>query len=423
MKKEYRPRIADSMLKEKLEIKGAVLIEGAKWCGKTTTGLENANSEIFLQDPDKREGYLQAADTKPSLLLQGDVPKLLDEWQTVPVLWDSVRFAVDMRGEAGQFILTGSSVPIDNQVLHTGTGRITRMKMRTMSLYESGESNGKVSLEELFAGNLDINETSNLTIEEIAMVIVRGGWPESIDKNEKQAQKIAIDYVEAVINKDVSEVDGVQKNPARVRMILKSLARNIATISTLKTIYDDIKENDAGDEISEKTISQYLLALDRIFVVDNVEAWSPVLRSKSVIRSSSKRHFVDPSIATAVMRLSKERLFDDFKYFGFLFESLCTRDLKIYIESIDGQVFHYRDSSGLECDNVLVLNDGRWALIEIKLGSKQIEEAANHLIELREKIDTDKMKAPAFLMVVTGGEFAYRRKDGVLVVPIGCLKN
>ena len=420
----YLKRIADGLLQERLRSSGAVLVEGSKWCGKTATATRASNSQLFMQDPDKSASYLMAADTKPSLLLQGDTPRLLDEWQSAPVLWDAVRFMVDQRGgKPGQFILTGSAVPQDDAVQHTGTGRISRLMMRPMSLFESLESNGMVSLKSLFEGKTDPEGFSELSIESIASAIVRGGWPASIGDEESIALRHAVDYVEAVINADVSRVDGVEKNPARVRALMRSYARNIATMATIRTIRDDIALGDADTSVSEKTISQYLTALDRIFVTENLPAWNPVLRSKTAIRTSVKRHFVDPSIATAVMRLTPSRLLEDFQYFGFLFESLCTRDLRVYAEAIDGQVFHYRDASGLESDTVVCLNDGRWAPIEVKLGATQIEEAAEHLLELKAKVDTKKMKEPSFLMILTGTEFAYRRDDGVLVVPIGCLKD
>lgn len=423
MGREYLKRIADRMLQERLAASGAVLIEGPKWCGKTRTALENSKSHLFMQDPDRAVSYLKAADIKPSLLLQGETPRLLDEWQTAPVLWDAVRFMVDQRGKPGQFILTGSAVPKDNVVQHTGTGRISRLMMRPMSLYESLESNGSVSLRALFDGQAEIDNFSTLTIEQIAFAIVRGGWPASIGESEDIALRHAIDYVEAVINADVSRVDGIEKNPVRVRALLRSLSRNISTLATIRTIRADIALGDADESISEKTISQYLGALDRIFVTENLPAWNPALRSKSAIRTSPKRLFVDPSIAAAVMRLTPSRLLDDFNYFGFLFESLCDRDLRIYAEAIDGQVFHYRDGSGLETDAVIALNDGRWAAVEVKLGSKEIDEAAGHLLKLKDKVNTEKMREPSFLMILTGTEIAYRREDGVYVVPLGCLKD
>ncbi len=423
MEKKYLNRIADHILQDRLAASGAVLIEGPKWCGKTRTALENSKSHLFMQDPDRAVSYLKAADIKPSLLLKGDTPRLLDEWQTAPVLWDAVRFMVDQRGEPGQFILTGSAVPRDNVVRHTGTGRISRLMMRPMSLYESKESSGSVSLKALFDGETEIDSFSSLTIEQIAFAIVRGGWPASIGETEKIALRHGIDYVEAVINADVSRVDGIEKSPVRVRALLRSLSRNISTLATIKTIHDDIAMGDGVESISEKTISQYLGALDRIFVTENLPAWNPALRSKTAIRTSPKRQFVDPSIAAAVMRLTPSRLLDDFNYFGFLFESLCDRDLRIYADAIDGQVFHYRDGSGLEADAVIVLNDGRWAAVEVKMGSKEIEDAAVHLQELRNKVNTEKMREPSFLMILTGTEIAYRRKDGVYVVPLGCLKD
>ncbi len=423
MENKYLKRIADRVLQDRLAASGAVLIEGPKWCGKTRTALENSKSHLFMQDPDKAISYLKAADTKPSLLLKGDTPRLLDEWQTAPVLWDAVRFMVDQRGKSGQFILTGSAVPKDNVVQHTGTGRISRLLMRPMSLYESMESNGSVSLKALFDGETEIDNFSTLTIEQITFAIVRGGWPASIGKSEKIALRHAIDYVEAIINVDVSRVDGIEKNPVRVRALLRSLSRNISTLATIRTIHDDIAMGDADESISEKTISQYLWALDRIFVTENLPAWNPALRSKTAIRTSPKRQFVDPSIAAAVLRLTPSRLLEDFNYFGFLFESLCDRDLRIYAEAIDGQVFHYRDASGLEADAVIALNDGRWAAVEVKLGSKEIEDAAVHLLELKNKVNTEKMQEPSFLMILTGTEIAYRREDGVYVVPLGCLKE
>ena len=419
----YKERLIDKTIELYLKTFKAIQIVGPKWCGKTRTALENSKSHLFMQDTDKAISYLKAADTKPSLLLKGDTPRLLDEWQTAPVLWDAVRFMVDQRGKSGQFILTGSAVPKDNVVQHTGTGRISRLLMRPMSLYESMESNGSVSLKALFDGETEIDNFSTLTIEQIAFAIVRGGWPASIGESEKIALRHAIDYVEAIINADVSRVDGIEKNPVRVRALLRSLSRNISTLATIRTIHDDIAMGDADESISEKTISQYLGALDRIFVTENLPAWNPALRSKTAIRTSPKRQFVDPSIAAAVMRLTPSRLLEDFNYFGFLFESLCDRDLRIYAEAIDGQVFHYRDGSGLEADAVIALNDGRWAAVEVKLGSKEIEDAAVHLLELKNKVNTEKMREPSFLMILTGTEIAYRREDGVYVVPLGCLKD
>lgn len=419
--KAYLLRLCDQELQIALQSSGAVLIEGAKWCGKTRTASNAAKSILYMQDPDNTASYQAMADTKPSLLLKGETPRLIDEWQMAPVLWDAVRFEVDRRGDVGQFILTGSAVPADNVTAHTGTGRFSRILMRPMSLFESHESNGTVSLGDLFAGNQAIEAMSELSIEKIAFALCRGGWPASVMKNEASALRMSRDYVEAVINHDVSRVDDVEKNPERVRLLLRSLGRNVATLASVQTIKNDIEATDIS--ISDKTISSYLNALRRIFVVEDLPAWLPSMRSKTAIRTSSKRHFVDPSIATAVLRTNPDGLLSDFKTFGFLFESLCTRDIRVYAQVIDGDVFHYRDKSGLESDLIVRLRDGRWAAIEVKLGNKQIEEAAQNLLALKTKIDEDKMGQVSFLMVITGGQYAYRRNDGVLVVPIGCLKN
>ena len=418
-KADYFSRLCDYELQKALESSGAVLIEGAKWCGKTSTASNIAKSVLYMQDPDNAASYQAMADTKPSILLQGEIPRLIDEWQMAPILWDAVRFEVDRRAEVGQFMLTGSAVPVDNVTAHTGTGRISRLLMRPMSLYESKESTGAVSLKELFAGNHDVEAISTLSIEQIAFSLCRGGWPASIKRTTNAALRMSVDYVEAVINQDISRVDGVDKNPNRVRLLLRSLARNVSTLATTKTILDDIEATDTS--ISDKTIYSYLNALCRIFVVEDLPAWSPSLRSKTAIRTSSKRHFVDPSIATAVLRIAPDAILKDFETFGLLFESLCTRDMRIYAQVNDGEVFHYRDKNGLEVDMIVSLKDGRWGAIEVKLGNKQIEVAANNLLKLRGKINTEKMSEPAFLMVLTGGQFAYRREDGVFVVPIGCI--
>lgn len=419
--KKYLPRIIDKSLAKKLRYSGAVLISGPKWCGKTATATVASNSVIYMQDPDRGLAYMKAADTKPSILLEGKTPHLIDEWQMAPVLWDAVRFSVDQRQEPGQFILTGSAVPLDNATMHTGTGRISRLNMRTMSLYESKESNGSVSLADLFEGKAIEVSFSTLTIEDIAFAICRGGWPASVNIKGNDALELSRDYVEAIIQQDVSRVDGVEKNPKRVQLLLRSLARNIATMATNTTIIRDIEGDDIG--ISIPTLDTYLNALRRIYVIEDQPAWSPSMRSKTAIRTASKRHFTDPSIATAVLRTSPKALLEDFNTLGFLFESLCTRDMRVYAQANDGEIFHFRDKNGLEADMIISLNDGRWAAVEVKLGNKQIEEAAKHLKELARKIDDEKMGKPSFLMVVTGGEFAYQRPDEVYVVPIGCLKD
>ncbi len=415
------PRLCDAELQLALQSSGAVLIEGAKWCGKTSTASNASRSVLFMQDPDSAGSNLAMADTKPSLLLKGETPRLIDEWQVAPVLWDAVRFEVDKRAKTGQFILTGSAVPSHNLTAHTGTGRISRLTLRPMSLFESMESNGAVSLRALFDGNHDVEAISDLSIEEIAFVLCRGGWPASIKQKKSIALRMAVDYVEAIINYDVSRVDNVEKNPDRVRLLLRSLARNIATSATYQTIKTDMEATDIT--ISDKTIGSYMNALRRIFVVEDLPAWSPSLRSKTAIRTSAKRHFVDPSVATAVLRTNPEGILNDFQYFGFLFEALCTRDIRVYAQKNDADVFHYRDKSGLESDLIVRLRNGRWAAIEVKLGKKQIDEAAENLLALKARIDESKMGEASFLMVITGGQYAYRRNDGVLVVPLGCLRE
>lgn len=425
---EYYNRLCDDLLLSKLRSSGAVLIEGPKWCGKTSTGVQHAKSVIYLQDPDKRKSYIEMADTKPSLLLQGDTPHLIDEWQTIPVLWDAVRYAVDQRGRMGQFILTGSTTPLgddtsENEIMHSGTGRIARMRMHTMSLWESRDSSGDVSLEALFEGgkNSDVYAESNLSIEDIAYLICRGGWPGVLQLEKQDALDVAYNYVDEVINLDVQRVDDTEKNPERVRQVLRSYARNISTMTTATTIMQDVKANDIS--ITDKTLSNYLAALRRLFVIEDLKAWQPSLRSKTGIRTTDKRHFTDPSIATALLELNPQSILDDFNLFGYLFEDLCVRDLRAYIQTLRGSVFHYHDNSGMESDIVLRLYDGRWALVEVKTGSKQIDEASTNLVKLASTIDTAKIGEPSFLMVLTGGQYAYRRKDGVYVVPIGCLKN
>jgi predicted AAA+ superfamily ATPase len=421
-KKKYLSRLCDTELQLALKSAGAVLIEGAKWCGKTSTANNAAKSVVYMQDPDNTQSYQVMADTKPSLLLKGNNPRLIDEWQVAPVLWDAVRFEVDKRAERGLFILTGSAVPPENVTAHTGTGRISRMIMRPMSLFESLESNGLISIGALFNGKQkETDAISDLTIEQIAFLICRGGWPASIGQEKETALRMARDYVEAIIHQDISRVDNIEKNPERVRLLLRSLARNISTTANYQTIKQDIEATDIS--ISDKTISTYINALRRIFVVEDINAWSPSLRSKTAIRTSEKRHFVDPSLATAVMRINPEGVLADFEYFGFLFESLCTRDIRIYAQANDADVFHYRDKTGLEADLIIRQRNGKWAAIEIKLGNKQIEEAAQNLLTLRAKIDEEKMGKDSFLMIVTGGQYAYQRNDGIWVVPIGCLRD
>ena len=425
MEMEYKHRIADGILEKKLRSKGAVLIEGPKWCGKTTTAEQQARSILYMDNPASLESNLQMAEIDPGILLEGDTPRLVDEWQLAPKLWDTMRFEVDHRHQVGQFILTGSAVPSDEESMkHSGTGRFSWLTMRPMSLYESGESNGKVSLSHLFESRENIVATNSLRIDDIAFLICRGGWPFACSLQGDAALAQAFDYVDAVIKKDVSRVDGTNRNITTTRLLMRSYARNQGSQATIGTIVADMMTNDEN-EIGVKTAGSYLDALRKIFVIEDSEAWNPNLRSKTAIRTANTRYFIDPSIGTAVLGLGPKDLINDLNTMGLFFETLCVRDLRIFADALDGQVFHYRDKSGLECDAVIHIRNCRYGLVEIKLGGDRlINEGASNLLALVDKINTDKMKEPSFLMVLTGtGDFAYRRKDGVYVVPIGCLKD
>ena len=422
---KYRKRIADAILARKLEGKGAVLIEGPKWCGKTTTAERIAASVLYMDDPEKKEQNISMSELNPKRLLKGEPPRLIDEWQLAPRLWDAIRFEVDHRSELGQFLLTGSAVPADTrEITHSGTGRFTWLTMRPMSLYESGDSTGDVSLKELFNGNDRIDGETNITIERLAFLACRGGWPQAVDMREGIALDQAMDYFDAVVRSDINRADNVQKNPEKVRRLMRSYARNQGSQVPNTVLAQDVSAND-DESISDDTVASYLNALRRIFVVEDMPAWNPNLRSKTAIRSSDTRYYVDPSIATAALGTGPNDLINDLQTFGFIFETLCIRDLRVFTDALNGQVYHYRDKDGQECDAVVHLRNGQYGLIEIKLGGdKLIEEGANSLKSMESKIDTDKMKAPSFLMVLTGlGDYPYRRKDGVYVVPIGCLKN
>nr|WP_072514838.1 DUF4143 domain-containing protein [Ndongobacter massiliensis] len=422
--KDYYKRVSDKILLEHLESKGAVLIEGAKWCGKTTSAKHFAKSIIQMDRPEMTEQYQQMARLKPSNLLEGEVPHLIDEWQLATHLWNAVRYEVDQRGEFGQFILTGSSVPAKLDVsMHTGTGRIVRMRMRPMSLFESKDSNGQISLADLFQGR-DISAADDHSIEDIAFFICRGGWPAALNQTEKVALKQAFDYYDAVVSDDISRVDGLKRDPERTIRIMKSYARNVATQASLETVRTDVISNDL-ETFDKESLYGYLNALKRIFVIEDSPAWNPNLRSKTAIRTSDTRYFVDPSIATTALGIGPMDLINDLQLMGLLFENLCVRDLRIYADALNGNVYHYRDKTGLECDAVIHLRNGSYGLVEVKLGGdKLIREGAQSLLKLADKIDTEKMKQPAFLMVLCGvAPFAYRREDGVFVVPIACLKE
>lgn len=423
--KNYRKRIADDILIRKLEGKGAVLIEGPKWCGKTTTAEQHAASILYMDDPEKKEQNITMSELNPKLLLKGATPRLIDEWQLAPKLWDAIRFEVDHRSEFGQFVLTGSAVPTDTkEITHSGTGRFTWLTMRPMSLYESGDSTGDVSLNALFEGDTDIEGESNLQLDRLAFLVCRGGWPQAVDMREEIALEQAIDYYDAVVRSDINRVDNIQKNPEKVRRLMRSYARNQGTQVPNTVLAQDIAAN-GETPINEETISSYVNALRKIFVVEDMPAWNPNIRSKTAIRSSDTRYYIDPSIAVAALGLGPNDLINDLRTFGFLFETLCIRDLRVFADSLGGNVYHYRDKDGLECDAVVHLRNGKYGLIEIKLGGDSlIEEGAENLKSMEAKIDTDKMKSPSFLIVLTGtGDYAYRRKDGVYVVPIGCLKD
>lgn len=422
--KEYYQRVSDKVLIEHLESKGAVLIEGAKWCGKTTSAKHIAKSVIEMDRPDMTEQYQQMARIQPSNLLEGEVPRLIDEWQIATNIWNAVRYEVDRRGEFGQFILTGSSVPAKlDESMHTGTGRIVRMRMRPMSLFESRDSSGQVSLTDLF-NKKNISATDNHSIDDIAYLICRGGWPAALNHNEKIALKQAFDYYDAVVNDDISRVDGVRRNPERTKRLMKSYARNVSTQVSMETIRTDVISNDV-ETFDKETLYGYLNALKRIFVIEDSPAWNPNLRSRTAVRTSDTRYFVDPSIAAAALGIGPKDLINDLELMGLIFENLCVRDLRIYAEAIDGNVYHYRDKTGLECDAVVHLRNGKYALIEVKLGGdKLINEGAESLLRLANIIDTEKMQEPAFLMVLCGvAPFVYKREDGVFVVPISCLKD
>jgi hypothetical protein len=424
---QYRPRVADKILQEKLDITGAVLIEGAKYCGKTTLGMHQAKSILDMADPEKREQYLLLSRTNIKRLLVGEAPRLIDEWQIAPQLWDAIRHEVDVRGEEGQFILTGSAVPVNSdEIFHTGTGRVSWLKLRTMSLWESGESSGNISLSELFKmNNFTDGESKVQSIEQLAYITCRGGWPRAVlAKSEAAALGHAREYFEAVTRFDISRVDDVTRNEDLTKRIMRSYARHQGAQVSAGTILADIQANEQTT-ISENTIYSYIKALKKIFVIEDSTAWNPNLRSKTAIRTADTRYYTDPSIATAALGVGPEDLINDLNTFGLLFETLCVRDLRVYAEALNGTVYHYRDKNGLECDAVIHLPNGSYGLIEIKLGGKElINEGAETLLKLAAKIDTDKMKKPSFMMVVVGvGDYAYEREDGVKVVPIGCLKD
>ena len=422
---KYKQRISDRILKRKVLGKGAVLIEGPKWCGKTTTAKQLAKSVLDLGDSSVLRQSVQLIELSPKTLLEGKTPRLIDEWQALPPIWDSIRSEVDKRGEPSQFILTGSSVlPEADETIHSGTGRYAYIKMRPMSLYESGESNGKISLADLFDDKPFETQTNDLTIDDITYLTCRGGWPWATLISKEVALDQAFDYVDSVVNKDIQRVDGVKRSPERAKLLLRSYARNISQQVPLSTIRKDMLANDSST-LDEDTVTDYIKALKKLFVIEDLEAWNPNLRSKAAIRTTDTRHFVDPSIGTASLGLGPKDLINDLKSFGFFFEDMVVRDLRVYAEALDGKLYHYRDSTGLECDTVLHRRNGSYALMEVKLGGKDlIDEGAANMLKLSKSIDTDRMPAPSFMAVIIGvGQYAYQREDGVYVIPIGCLKD
>lgn len=424
-KTNYSPRIIDSLLHQQLSAVGGVLIEGPKQCGKTTTAEEASNSQIYMSDPTNQKRNLSLAKLNPNLLLRGATPRLVDEWQIAPELWDTARFEIDHRKEVGQFIFTGSAVPADrSKIFHSGTGRFAWLKMRTMSLFESGESNGQVSLRELFDGHLDIACTNDYDLEAVAFMACRGGWPAALELSKQAALLHATNYCDAIVNTDISRVDGIERNPDQTRRLLRSYARNQGSQTPISALIQDMQLVNSDAE-NRRTVSSYLNALQQIFIIEDLKAWNPNLRSKTAIRTSDTRYFSDPSLCATALGIGPHDLVLHPETFGFIFETLCIRDLRVYADALDGEVYHYRDKNNLECDAVLRRRNGSFGLIEIKLGGDAaVEHGASTLRMLAAKIDVEKMGKPSFLMVLTAvGDFAYQREDGVLVVPICCLRD
>ncbi len=423
---KYKPRIIDNLLKRRLEGIGAVLIEGPKWCGKTTTAKEHAKTILYMDDPSRIKQNLSMADINPQNLLKGETPRLIDEWQLAPQLWDAARFELDQRSKPGQFIFTGSSTALNlDKIHHSGTGRFSWLKMRPMSLYESQDSSGEVSLKELFLSPKIIEGLNKLTLEDIAYLICRGGWPYSTNiENKALALDQAKNYYDGIIKSDISRIDSSRRKEDTIRHLLKSYARLQATQAPISTIVKDMFFYDK-EVASQKTISSYIDALKKIFVIEDSMAWNPNLRSRSAIRTSPTRYFIDPSIATQALGLGPKDLISDLNTMGLMFETLCVRDLRVFADLLDGEVYHFRDRTGLECDAIIHLRNGNYGLVEIKIGGDTaIENATKTLLKIEEKIDTQRMKSPSFLMVLIGvGDYAYRRKDGIYIVPIGCLKD
>lgn len=418
---KYIPRIVDKVLQNKLEYMGAVLIEGCKWCGKSTTARQFAKSYIEFQDPDKKMQYDKTNKTKPSLFLEGEKPRLFDEWQMYPVVWDSIRMDVDHTGLKGQYILTGSARPAEDSVMHSGTGRISKLLMRPMSLYESGESNGTVSLTDIINGN-DISGVSNLDFDSLINAMIRGGWPETLNIDGENKYKVSKDYVKSLLSEEIKTVDGKLRSSSKMNAVLKSISRNISTNVSKSTILEDVRSEFVND-VSRPTLDDYLNALEKLYILEYIPATNLNLRSKTPLRISPKLELVDPSLAIATLNLKREDLIKDLNFTGFIFENMCMRDLKIYADAVDARLSYYRDKNDFEVDCILETADGKWGAIEVKLGAGEIPDAVENLTKFQEKVDTDKYGKPSFLMVLTGADYSYKRDDGIYVVSIGNLKD
>lgn len=424
---KYLKRCIDTRLKDKLDSSGAVWIKGPKWCGKSTTAEQVANSFVYMQSRKERDQNIALAKNAPELFLSGKTPKLIDEWQVIPFIWDDIRFEIDQRDAFGQFILTGSASPLNSQeeqeMQHSGVGRISTIVMRPMSLFESLDSNGAISLNSLFKGEKVAPAVCNKKLIDYAQYACRGGWPKSVGMSEKVSIEIARNYYDGLVENDIKSVDGVSRDIDKLKAFMRSYARNISTECSIQTIVNDIKGYD-NKIVSDETVRNYIKALEKLYVIEDIKAWSPNLRSKTTIRTSPTRHFIDPSIACRALGAYKEDLINDLKTFGLIFEDMAVRDLKIYADKLYGDVYHYRDKNGLEIDAIIHLDNGKWAALEIKLhDSDRIEEGAINLLKFASLIDEQKMKKPEFLMVITATEYAYQREDGVWIVPLACLKD
>ena len=418
---DYISRVTDSIVEEKLQGLGGLFIVGPKWCGKTSTAYQFSKSMLYLDDTEMGSNNIQIANLNPSVLLMGDTPRLIDEWQLAPVLFDAARREIDNRGKSGQFIFTGSVTPPKNQRQHSGTGRFAYIRMYPMSLYESGESNGSISLDTLFEGHPNLSSTSTLTVDELVFCIMRGGWPGTLKMNERSAISVAQEYLHSIENNEwIYTTDKrIKRHPEKIRALLRSYARNTATQASIETIHKDILE--LGGVVSRGSLDSYIRELNNLYVIDDQPAWGISLRSSTPLRQAPKRHLADPSLEAAAIGATKDKLLMDFNTLGFLFESLCVRDMRIYSAANDATVSHYRDKTNLEVDIIVEKNDGTWGAMEVKLGSKQEDEAAVNLITFSKKVDTTKKGEPAFLAILTGGRYPYRREDGVYVLPIGCM--